>query len=253
MTGLRSPEERLSAGLRWSLIIHGALLMTAFMKTVVFPGKPVTLLPTLRVDIVALPDVLKKDLKLPSSILNPAPPSPPPQKKSTSAPEEKAAPDEMVLKPSKVKEASKQREKKLKSALNRIKALEKIASENEPPKEKAAPLIKGNKISKGTSLSADALEAATASYYDTVRDRMQEKWELPIWLSRQQNLSAKVMIFIDSRGKIRSFHFVKNSGNAQFDDEVKRTLQQSQPYPPPPPGEIASKLLTDGILVGFPL
>jgi hypothetical protein len=51
---------------------------------------------------------------------------------------------------------------------------------------------------------------------------------------------------------VRASVFVRPSGNSQFDDAVRKTLQQSQPFPVPPI-EIRPTLAADGILVGFPL
>jgi TonB family protein len=171
-------------------------------------------------------------------------------------PVEKAAPDELVLHPKKAqaektpepkKKVSEAQEKRLKAAMDRIKALSKIHADTDSEKTEDAPPIKGNKISKGNSQDGDAKESDSANYYDTVRAKLQENWALPVWLSRQ-NLSAQIEITIDGRGQVRDFRFAKPSGNAQFDAAVKRTLQESQPFPAPP-----EDLLGNGILIGFPL
>lgn len=254
-------EQDLSKGLKWSLIVHLGLGVAALLKSLVFPSKPITYVPTLRVDLVGLPDILKKDLnKVPK--LSPeiaealkqaeiqarktkAPEVPAPKSKS-----EPADPDEMVLNPKKAGESTKKLESKNKSALARIKALEKIKS-LESEESKSAPLIKGNAISRGTSLDGDARESDEANYIDSLRALFKDNWELPVWLARQ-NLSARVEIRINGKGQLQGFKFVKNSGNAQFDELVKRTLTESQPYPIPPK-ELQNQLRFDGILVGFPL
>ncbi|MEK6705315.1 MAG: TonB family protein [Bdellovibrionota bacterium] len=237
-------------GFALSLIIHGVLFTAVVVKSLVFPGKMPTYIPSLRVDIVGLPDILKKDLKNISQI--PAPPAETADKAAVKrdaiSPTEK---DEMVLKPKQTKQND--RQQKLKGALARIRALEKISSMVNG-KHSSAPtsgLIKGNAISKGTSLSGEAKESAEASYFDHIKERLQENWTLPVWLARQ-NFSAQVKIYIDSRGRIRSFRFIKPSGNQQFDNAVNQTIQESQPYPVPP-GDLAGSLLIDGILIGFPL
>ena len=267
----QGPREDYSAGLRWSVFLHFALIALVLLKSIVFPGRAVPFIPTLRVDIVGLPDVLKKDLAgLPKTsgsldqiqkALDKADQELKQAKEQAKKQEvalkkadknvEKARSDEMVLKPKPVSE-TKAREKKLRGALDRIKALEKIASEvSAKPQAQRGVLIKGNAISHGTSLSGDAKESASASYYDALRSRLQENWALPVWLARQ-NLSAQVQIFVDARGRLRSFKFLKFSGNAQFDNFVKQSLNESQPYPSPPE-ELTSSVLVDGILVGFPL
>jgi colicin import membrane protein len=261
-------EQRdFSVGLRRSMALHAAIAVLILFKSFVMPGKSIPIVPTLRVDIVGLPDVLKKDLPQ----LNKRPPSPEIEaamkkaeaeikKKEAPKPEEKAEPaekDEMVLKPKKAseQEPAKARERKNKNALDRIKALAKLGvdtPQKEAVKEKpAGQLIKGNAISKGTSLAGDAKENAAATYYDILRDRLQENWALPVWLARQK-LSARIQIFIDSQGRLKAFKFLKGSGNAQFDEAVKKAIQDSQPFPAPP-SELAGSVLADGVLVGFPL
>lgn len=268
-------DKDFGRGFKISVAVHVGLALFLLIKAVVLPSKPVMLAPTLRVDVVGLPDLLKQDLKkAPDAHADNAiekalkqaeeaakkiePPKPIKAPKEP-APVEKAEPDELVLKPKQIqtakreKEKEKKREKKLLSALNRIRALEKISDDAKPRKTAASSstLIKGNKISKGSSLSGDALESEVASYYDSVRDRLQDNWEIPIWF-KNQGFSAKVQIFIDRSGRLRNFRFIKPSGNAQFDDAVKRTVSESQPFPAPPE-DVVSTVLVDGILVGFPL
>jgi outer membrane biosynthesis protein TonB len=234
--------QNYSQSFKYSLIAHLSLIAFVILKSFVFPGKPIPYTPALRVDLVALPDLLKKDLKF-------IPPTPPaatkekPKEKEEIV-EEKAEEEEAVI-TTKKKDA---RENKIKNALARIKALDKISEESKTP---PSPIIKGNAISKGTSLSGDAKETAMTSYYDLVRNKLQENWSLPVWVARQE-FSCQVQIFIDMRGRISRYRFSKVSGNAQFDEAVKKTLKISQPFPPPTE-DIASTVLVDGILVGFPL
>jgi colicin import membrane protein len=204
--------------------------------------------------MVDLPDILKKDMrgaqKNVSQEMQEAL-----KKAETEAkkikPEiskETAKPDEMVQNPkSATAEDSSKREKKLKNALARIKSLAKIQGAEETPD---LSVVKGNKISKGTSLSGDAREAAEATYFDVIRDRLQENWALPVWLARQ-NLSAQVTIFIDGSGQVKGIRFDKSSGNAQFDDAVKKAIVDSVPFPRPPAG--LADLLASGVPAGFPL
>jgi TonB family protein len=255
------PTDRdYNTGLKWSLGAHFGVLAFLLIKTVVFPSTPTVYVPTLRVDVVGLPDILKKDLKNApiskeiSDALKKAeqdakqikPTKLPP----VSPPKEMADPDEMVLKPTPKsdKKNEKAREKSMKAAMDRMKALASIARMEE---KQSSPVIKGNQISKGTSLSGDAKENNEASYNDDVLSRLQQNWALPVWLSRQ-NLSAKVQIYIDARGRLHGFQFVKLSGNPQFDDAVKRTIQESAPFPAPP-GAVADSMLVNGIIFGFPL
>lgn len=244
-------EQDMSRGFRMSIVFHTAVVLTIFIKIAFMPSKNLALVPTLRVDVIGLPDLLKKDLSKvgtpPAQKEEPKPVTKAPIEKAV----EKASKDEMVLNPKKTAEKAaadeKKREKKLKSALERIKALDKIQNQE----EKKGTLIKGNKLSQGTSLSADAKESDQSNYYDAIRDKLVNNWELPVWIARQK-LSAQVQLYIDSAGRVRDFKFVRKSGNVQFDDAVKRTIIQSQPFTVPPQS-IMQAILADGILVGFPL
>ena len=272
----KSPADRdFKVGMRLSVAFHVLLAAFILVKSLVFPGKPMLYIPALRVDLVGLPDLLKKDLhnipkadesdhltqalkeaqKQAQKVKSEATPQKTPDKAPVAKAEAPPAPDELLLHPKKTQQAQvepKHRKEKLRSALDRIKALERINAEFDTVSEKrSAPVVKGNKISKGSSLSPDARESGEANYLDSLREHLQENWSLPAWLSRQ-TLSAQVQIFLDAHGRLHSFRFSRTSGNPQFDDAVKRTIQESQPFPTPPT-EIVSSLLSNGILIGFPL
>src|SRR4051794_31191164 len=123
--GFGTEVEHARFGLKLSLIAHAVILVFLIIKGLVFPGKPIPYIPALRVDMVALPDILKKDLSKLSKI-----PAPPDIEKALKDVEEKTkdlpdkvtkdkappkAEDEVGLK----KKQSVAREKKLKSALER--------------------------------------------------------------------------------------------------------------------------------------
>lgn len=262
-------------GLAASIVAHLLVVVLIIAKGLFFPARPLNYTPTLRVDLVGLPELLRRE-KIENSHAPPddqlarelkraeaeakaaqrqPPPKPPPAAVSP-AKAEAARPDEMVLHPKRAAPAvpPKAREKRLMSALDRIKALEQIQAEvsssGTSPKAASVPL-KGNRISKGSSVSDDAKESDQVSYFDSVRDKLQENWALPVWLQRQ-GYSAKVTLFIDSRGRVRNILFDQASGNQQFDDAVKQTIQQSQPFDPPPAG-LASSALNNGIPFAFPL
>ena len=240
-------EDAVGSNLKLSLFFHFVLLAFFVLKSVVFPGTPKPYQPSLRVDLVGLPDLLKKDLNptVPSSALETAQPEEaglkaPPTQDLTQRNRKRIQQLERMA-----REES-ERKRKMESALARMKSLAKISSE-----PKAGTLFKGHQISRGSSVSGDARETGEFSYYDEVRSRLQQNWELPVWLSRQ-NLSARVVLFIDSKGSIRNFRLILSSGNSQFDEAVKKTVTASQPFPPPP-REQAAPLLVHGITVGFPL
>lgn len=251
----------LSKGLKWSTFAHFAFIFFVMIKSWVFPGQPLRYIPTLKVDLVALPDVLKKDLKAPSqqaneiqNILKHAEENAKRIQTAEKIPAEKAPPrpdHEMALAPKNA--TGSHTESKNRRALDRIRALEKIQDKvaTQDSSDRRAEIVKGNKLSKGASLSGSATESLEANYLDVLRERIADRWFLPTWLARQ-NLDSLVRIHIDARGRMRSYRIVKSSGNEQFDQAVKQALDESQPFPVPP-ADLQDSLLAHGISVGFPL
>lgn len=254
-------DDRIRRAIGWSAAAHAALFAFVFLKSAFFPSEPKIFNPTLRVDLVGLPDLAKNELNRAKLI--------PPglqqeleqakqdaqdvkQAKAPEVKQEIAKPDELALNPKKAEKAAKpkEREKKISSALARIRALERIKTENAESEDEGIE-IKGNVVSKGSSLSGDAKEATAVSYEERVKDRISEAWALPPYLQRQ-NFSAQIVIQIGPDGAIVAQRFRKTSGNPQFDDAVREALRDAQPLPAPP-ANLREQMLNGGILVGFPL
>jgi len=243
----RESPPSLAVGFWTSLILHSLILLLIVLKGLFFPSEVEIYIPSLRVDIVDLPDVLKKDLNQ----IQP--------KKKESAPEKEApkagAPtktEEMALKEKAVKEKKKSKKEKLKELeAKKKKVLEKLKALESVQEEKESQIVKGNIVSPGTALTGDARESAQARYEDGVLERVKSNWELPIWIARQ-NLSAQILVQIDWQGRVIRTTFRKKSGNPQFDDAVLNAIKNSEPFPAPS-SDIAPRLLSDGFLLGFPL
>ncbi len=235
----------IKTGFKWSLIGHFLLIGIVLIQCIVFHQKTPPYIPTLKVDLVALPDVLKKDLTLEQTKneINDLLKKEESKKEKTSQ-QKISSPDSLKVK--------NRVEIKNKSALERIKALAKIP-EDHPKSDRRSyqKLIQGNHISLGSSLSGEAKEAQVTHYHDFLLHQLQEHWTLPTWIDRQ-DFSARVEIYIDHKGNVQKLHFLKSSGNLKFDEAVKRAIHESEPFPPPP-AELQSTLLSDGILFGFPL
>ena len=245
--GLESSDsnQNLRRFLLISLSIHIGVILILFIKSVVLPSIPKEYVPSLRVDLVALPDRKMNDIQVPPASKEEPKVSPKSAEKAKIETKTEKDGDYSVSKKKK-KPTKKETEaqQKLKNALARIKALERI-------KAMQGEQIKGNQVSKGSALSGEAKASLETTYFDVVLERVRSYWELPKWL-QEQNLDAKVLVFINRRGEISSFKFIKSSGSAQFDDEVKRTLQASSPFAIPPEG-ILSDVSTEGVVLGFPL
>ncbi|NDG83513.1 MAG: TonB family protein [Proteobacteria bacterium] len=249
---MRVQDERLKRALAISIGLHFGVIGALLIKEQFQPGSPVPILPSLKVDLVALPDQKKPADPVPVPVSTPEPAAvpPPPARTETAGiePETTDKPDFTLSKTKKKKRPSKKEEtarKKLKQALARIRAIERIKALT------ASEPAKGNRISKGSSLSGEARKALESTYFDVVLERVRTYWELPKWL-RDQNRAAKVMVYLDSQGRLKRYEFVQSSGSEPFDSEVRRTLQAATPFPVPP-GGISGEIAKQGILLGFPL
>ncbi len=250
---IQSQSQILKRFVSLSIALHVLGLFYIVLKSFIFPDTPKEYLPSIRVDLVGLPSQKKNEVPLPkpAEIEKPAAKpiaAPIPEKKPILKAETESG-DYSIAKKKKIKiehaKKEKEAQKKLKQALERIKAIERIKA------LAGGDEVKGNKISKGSALTGEAKASLETTYFDVVLERVRANWELPKWL-QEQSYSAKVMIYLDSRGNMKTFKFTKSSGNDQFDSEVKRTLQASSPFPLPP-GAIASDISGQGILLGFPL
>lgn len=265
------PDPEWRRSVRTSLILHGAILLIALFQALVFPPAPSTRhAPTLRVDLVGLPDQLKSESRPTatqtttpgaapadtSKTETPPKPSTTSEEAATRRPQKKPAPTPR-LQPSKNEAKSPRetrvRQSQLQGALARAKALARVREAYAPQKQSGTvgAAIKGNQVSAGTSLSGEARENAEAHYYDTLRDRLIENWALPVWLSRQK-LSAQVLLRLDGRGRILVIRFRQSSGNQKFDEEVQRAIRASEPFPPPPVA-LQRWVASEGVVIGFPL
>lgn len=257
MSELSYQNFDLGPALKRSVIIHVIIVVTVIASNLIFTPSKKAYIPTLRVDLVALPDVLKSEVKNPkldavSKVLDEVDHQQQKAQAEKSLKSEPLAdPNEMLIKPKKKAETSHVIANKNRHALDRIKALAKLGNDAPQKTDEEATVVKGNMLSPGSSVSGEAKEASAASYYDTLRDRLQDNWTLPAWVARLP-LDAQIKIYLDHQGRLKSFKFIKPSGNEQFDDAIKRALEESQPFPPPPEA-LKTMLSNEGVLIGFPL
>lgn len=219
---------------------------------VVGPRKPMQYRPNVRVDLVGLPDIKKSDATL---------------HQDTNADFERmkqklAAVDAEIRseRARQLKNPSKQavepafhptkaatmgnpnRKKELSRAIDRIRSLQALKESI----QKSAP-AKGNIMQKG-SVIGDSAGNDPNIYIDNLVARIRDNWDLPLWLANK-GLSAKVVLHLNHQGQIAQVVFTQSSGNEQFDQVVRNTIQKSTPFAAPPPDEIIS----DGLMLGFPL
>ena len=238
-------ENLLKRALRLSIAMHAAMLLFLVAKDFLIPSLPREYLPSIRVDLVGLPENKKNTLPVPGSTPAPFAPAPTPASLNPEVPVSREKGDLSIGKKKSKSKKEKEAQKRLKQALDRIRAIERIkmlAGGDE---------VKGNAVSKGSALTGEAKQALETSYFDVILERVRTYWELPKWL-QGQNRSAKVMIYLDGQGQLKNFQFVQGSGSESFDSEVKRTLQAAAPFPVPP-AALVSDISKQGILLGFPL
>ncbi len=234
--------------------LHALVGVLWILKAWLMPNHPLEYLPSVRVDLVALPGHKITDtptLTAPVPTLKPqeaADPTKEPQKSTVQLKAETKDPTDLSVSEKKT-DLKKKAKDKIKNSLAKIKALERIDALEEVTS--AAEAIQGNQISKGSSLSGEAKNSLETSYFDLVLEKIKDNWELPQWL-QEQKLSAQVLILIDRTGRIKGMKWVKPSGNAAFDQEIKRTLERAQPFQSPPT-PLVSDLANQGITLGFPM
>jgi len=250
-----------------SLGLHAAFMLASLLGNLILPGDPELFVPTVQIDMVALPDLVKAENE---QILDKTLPV-----KEEAKPQEKPTPKEAVKEPEKVKpkdapkpdemSLKRERDTAAKKALERLKEemkkaqkeaekkrLEEVAERKKTDNDRLEALrraLKGNTINEGTS-TAGVTEATKNAYIGMLQQVIRSNWGLPAYL-QNKGLSAAVVIQIDGRGNVVGFRFTKPSGNDSFDEYVKSAVQQSSPFAAPP--EEMARTVRSGIGVRFPL
>jgi colicin import membrane protein len=248
-----------------SAAIHFSILIIVALKATLFPSENIVAESAIRVDIVGLPEKMESLPQTappiptpptpvpPSAAPQPVQPAPAPkvaQPKSQAAPEpkkinlSKKTRAEALSKIKKI-EQEQEKQKLLDSIKNDVEAEEKQKARQ----AKISQLIKGNRINAGTALHGIA-KAEMAEYISQIQGQVQGHWNLPEWMLNA-NLKAVVTIFIDEQGRVTRRFIKRSSGDQRFDDFAVRAVDESVPFPPPPP-KFLDLVGTEGISLGFP-
>lgn len=251
---------------------HAVLLVFMILKNVFFDVEVPDYQAAILVDMVALPD---KNPSLPSQKSEDTKPTPveksppaepdPVTKPAEALPDKKPQIDETAIKLVDTKKREEKQklldEKKRKEALDRIKkmnALDSIKSSVETERieklvgqseSKAKPVFKGNVLNPGTELNG-INKIQHENYVALIDRQIKENWTLPQWLANK-DFKAQALLKIDQNGNIIYNQIYKSSGNANYDDIVKETIQKSGPFPKPP-DKFSAILSEKGVLIGFP-
>lgn len=252
-------KKRRQRFLLLSLAAHLIFFSVIGLFHLVFEGTTESFLPTVQIDMVALPDQVKNPDNDPIDFTKPVKENAKPAPKE---PETVKDDDSMKLAEEK-KPPKKDSEKKAKSALDRLREeveREKKRKEELADKKKQDDLkkfeeqyrapIRGNQVNQGTS-STGVLAKTMNAYAGHIVDKVRSHWGLPPYLNNQ-GLRAEVRIFIDASGSLLRYQFTHASGNQVFDDYVKAAITRAAPFAPPPQ-EMARGLRSGGIDLQFPL
>jgi TonB family protein len=149
------------------------------------------------------------------------------------------------------------------------------AAPAEPPKQKTKPQTppkdikkdlfaafdKTKPVSKPDKLSGDANgdvngDTDTASegerYFGLMSARVKRNYDVSSTIpdAERVRLSATVVIWVDSSGKVLKSDFQQKSGNTLFDGAVLSAVQKASPFPPPP-DFLRNQLAHDGVALKF--
>ena len=90
---------------------------------------------------------------------------------------------------------------------------------------------------------------AAGAYLSLVISRIKSHWDLPKYLM-DESLFAELEIKISDQGEIVEKSLVTSSLNDLFDRRVLAAMEKAAPFPPPP--EEIRRIISDGIVFGFP-
>jgi TonB family protein len=263
-------HRRINRYVAMSAALHIALFLVFAVGELISP-KPMVALPTIQVDIVALPNQVKNAEPTPVDTSLPVKPNPPPPPLEPAKPEEMAQPKEQTPKPApkapdedmalerrKEADAKKRAEAALKRmrdqlqkqrAAEEAKKLEKRRADLKAFEQKYRAAIAGNQKNQGTSLTGQ-MAATRDAYLSAISDKIHSYWALPSYV-QDSSLKALVLIHLDGHGNVLNMRFTRTSGNKTFDDNAESAIRSASPLPAPP-AELASYFRSTGLLVGFP-
>lgn len=263
----------LSRGTTISLIAHGTLLLVMVLKVSFFSKPRLDLSEAIRVDMVGLPEKYnpaEKSSDMPEKIEKPAEPTIEEKKPQPAAPEPKveakpepkpeakaepkqAKPDPKAKpEPDSIKlDKAKQKQKAALEKLKKLSAVERIREQVQKEKvaTETAKILKGRVISKGTALTG--LDRIQSDNYTGQLDALvKSHWSLPQWLIGKP-LKTKVLVKIESDGRVSDKKVVQSSGNPTYDDYCLQAVTKASPFPKVP-DKFAEIYSEDGVVFGFP-
>ena len=235
-----------------SVVWHLAIVLFFTINAYFFPSESINFENAIRVDIVGLPEKLKK-LPEPMKTKEIAKPESKPKAelatpKAEPAPIPPAVPDKKAAELERKKAQQKAVEKL--EAMEALKALEEQEEEEEKEKAEAKQGgVAGNIANPGNALTG-ILQNQISSYIAQVKDHVNNNWNLPQWMANA-NYTAQALVMIDSKGIVTHRNIIKSSGNSGFDESILAAIDRSSPFPAPP-SALVGVFKNKGFTLGFP-
>ena len=191
---------------------------------------------SINVDVVGLPNVLKKDIDSMNEL---------------------EAQQEEASTPDKDKMALDNNEKSLKDKKNLIQRLRQSIQSRDNYLKKI-DVIKGMKASKSAGKGSGEGPGTGAGngdgpsvnpYFTTIKDLVRTYWQVPTWL-KSEGLNTEITIRIGINGELTDIQVTKTSGNTDFDKLAYQAVKNSSPFTPPPPS--VKDLVDNGVVLSFP-
>lgn len=198
--------------------------------------------PTVRVDLVALPDKPYREMKEMNEEI---------QKAQDAIREIKEKKGELTLQEKEGMKFSKKIELKreAKSAIERLKALQALEKRLRARKKEVE--LKGNVVTPGASLPSSGKENVLDEYRSVVSEKIKLRWALPSYLrkGRERELSGEIIIFLNPDGSIIRREII-SSGVQEFDGYMNQALEEALPFPSVPEA-LRRELRYDGVSITF--
>ncbi len=254
-TALPPKRDSFEIALGASVVFHFVVFIFLAVRAVFAPVAELQAPPSIRVDVVDLPDHQAKLPPAPKPQPAEQPPKPPDVKTPPPAPEPPKAHVAPISDSPKVNLNKTKHDEA--AALRRLEAISRLQNERPKPPPAQAPAaatpappapIKGNEATEGSALKG-ITKLENESYTQTVQNHVTRHWNLPGFLS-DANLSALVRVFVDGQGNLLKKVLVRSSNNPVFDQSAMTAVDTSLPLPHPP-SDLVNLVSVRGIDIDF--
>lgn len=106
---------------------------------------------------------------------------------------------------------------------------------------------RGSSSGQGTYGFKAGGQALSQEYLLLIKRKLQNHFEIPIYLRTQKDLIAMVRITIGSDGRVLSYTFVKKSSVGEFNSAVERCLKTASPLPVDRPVQVVVEFKGTGV------